>query len=188
MRHHRDAAARDAMDAHQYLAPLLCHHDQRRGPARKAFDDRALIGIGLLEHGMERHDHGRLHPIEQFQQMRAGRAAENAIFVLHEHEIGTAFVDALGGDPIVGDILLRDLTGHLGPVIVNAIRVVHRIMIDGDVRVDMLDRIANIAGEGGDATEARRAIADESYASNGAATGRFFHMPLACSALYSGRS
>jgi hypothetical protein len=31
-------------------------------------------------------------------------------------------------------------------------------MIDGDVRVDMLDRIANIAGEGGDATEARRLL------------------------------
>ena len=167
--------AGDAMYAAQYLAALLGHDDQLGSAASQRLNHRALFLVRRLEHGVERHDDRRVGAIEQLEQQGAGRAAEDAIFVLDQDHVRPAVVDALGGKMVIGDLFLRDRADDLRSVRVGRSAIGHRVKVDRDFREGGRQSGADVVGEGGDTAKARWAVADQGNAVDLNSSGRQSH-------------
>ena len=66
----------------QELARGLAHDDQPVGQPGELLEDPALLLVGLPQHGVERGHDRHANVLDQRQQVCAGRAAEDPVFVL----------------------------------------------------------------------------------------------------------
>jgi len=83
---------RDAIDALQKARAALTHdHHPLRQP-RYLLQHPALVGVWLLEYGVERRNDGHAQLFQQGQDVAAGPAAEDAIFMLQRDHVNAVNV------------------------------------------------------------------------------------------------
>ena len=104
----------------------------------------------------DRHGEG----VEQDQQMLAGRAAEDAVLMLDADGLRARTVDAPRGLDIVAGLVLVQLIGDSGGVVVSRTLIGHGVDVASQGRVGGGKSVVDVAGEGGDAAAARREVAN----------------------------
>ncbi len=114
------------MTCGQNLSRFVRHHDK----SRTAFNDRIhhlpLVRIGIGKHGVKRRHHRHRDRIEKFQQMRSGRPAINAEFMLNAEDVGSLLIEAFGGDRIGRGIVLINLDADARRITISILTIVHR--------------------------------------------------------------
>ena len=158
-----DLVAARSVDVAQDFAAEIAHHHKLACAGDQSFHDPALVGVGLGEHRVKRHDQRRGNPIDQLEDHVAGDAAENAELMLKPYRARAAVVDLLGGRAIAGGLLLADRARHFGakrPIAFAA----HRIDVDGEIGPDRAQMIMDVGGKGRDAASTRPETADQGHA------------------------
>ena len=139
---------------------MAAHHHDPAGAGDQPFEDVALAHRRLAEHGVRGKDQRRSQAVDEIEDHFAIGAAENAIFVLQPHGIDTAGVDAPGGFGVIFRIVPHDRPGDAA-VSHRLARIVERINIHRDFRVELIKLVEDVGGESGDAALARRVVADQ---------------------------
>ncbi|MFO7645486.1 MAG: hypothetical protein R6W95_13965 [Desulfosarcina sp.] len=121
----------------------------------------ALRGIRLLQDGVQRGDHRHPQLFEQLQHMAARRPAVDPELVLQAQDVRPPVVEFISRRQIGIRVLLIDLKPHPARVIITL-----RAVVDGHhdaLRVRFLrgHRLAEVMGEGGDATTAGHIVPEE---------------------------
>ena len=98
---------------------------------------------------------------KQPDDVAAGRAAEDSVFVLKADDIGVGEIEKIGSPQVRVDLLLFDFEPHFGRIVVTGRDVVDRH--DEAVRPGILgrDRGAKVVSEGRDSAFPRQIVADE---------------------------
>ena len=175
VRNHGDLTRIGAVDTLEDIAAALGHHHNAGGAAEQAFEHAALIGIGLFEDRVQRDDHRQRGSIEQREDMLAGGAAEDAIFVLEPDRLRAAGLDLPRGVDVGRQIGFGDRAGHLGRIVVFARMIVHRVDIDGDLGKARAHGRENVGRESGEPTLPRQEITDQRQSRDIPTVRRFHH-------------
>ena len=121
-----DLVVRHLIDAAQQLAALFGHHHHLRGRLDDAFHHRALRRRRLGQHGVQRRHHRHGEARQQHEDVGTGLAAENSEFVLQTNDVEPAGVQEVGRAHIVFDIVVLDLQGDRGGIVIGLTVVGHR--------------------------------------------------------------
>ena len=175
VRDHDDLARIGAVDTLEDIAATLGHHHHAGGAAEQAFEHAALVRVRLFEDRVQRDDNGQRGAIEQREDMLAGGAAEDAIFVLEPDRLRAAGLDLPRSVDVGGKLVLRDRAGNLGRVIIFARVIVHRIDIDGDLGKTRAHGRENVGRESGEPTLPRQEITDQRQSRDIPTVRRFHH-------------
>ena len=156
-----DLGVGDVVDVAKERAGTLGHHDQAGRELGDLTEHAALLGAGLLEHGVQRRDDRHPQVAQQADDMAAGRAAEDAVLVLEADDVGVGEIEEIGRPQVRVELLFLDLEPDFRRVVVTLGNVVDRH--DEAIRAGILggDRRAEVVGEGRDAALSRQVIADE---------------------------
>ena len=103
----------------------------------------------------------RAHSIDEIEQERSRRSAEDAEFMLHADNIGLARIQHRGGSRISRPIILIDRGEDLFWEFVAAATIDHRNHIDRHVRICLAQGLVDTLGKSGDAAFAGGKVADE---------------------------
>ena len=99
----------DAVHAVEERGAVAAHDDEALGEADERVHHRALHRVGLREDGVERRDDRHAQLAQELEDVAAGLAAEDAVLVLHGHDVDRVDVEEVGGAPVGGDVALGDL-------------------------------------------------------------------------------
>ena len=126
------------------------HHETLREPG-DLVDRTTLHGGGLAEDRVKG-SHDR-HPqlAEQREHVAAGLAAEDAVLVLHAHDIDRIHVQIIRGAAVRGDVVLGHLEANsrrIGMSMTAVVHCQHEAIEDWELDGD---RIRQMSGERGDA-------------------------------------
>ena len=154
-------ASANVVDVPEKRAGSLGHHDQ---PGRQLGDLRqhaAMLAGRLGKHRVQRGDDRHSQVAQEPDDVAAGRAAEDSVFVLEADDIGVGEIEKIGRAQVRVDLLLFDFEPHLRRIVVARRDVVDRN--DEAVRPGILgrDRGAKVVGERRDAALPRQIVADE---------------------------
>ena len=125
MRDDGDATRRNPIGTAEDALRPLAHDDH---PIRGGGDlagHFALIGIGLLQDGVERGDDRNPQILKQPDDIGAGLAAIDAELMLQRDGVDLVHVQEIDGAAVVGNDLLADLELDLGRIVVTFRDVVH---------------------------------------------------------------
>ncbi len=145
----------------QQIARPFGHHDQLARTRDQTLHHPPLIGIGLVEDGVERDDQRRAHPVEEFEDHVAGKAAEQPEFVLEPDDIGAARLDPPRRIDKARRIAFGNGGADHGVERDRRLRRRHRIDVDGKVGNGRLERRVNVSGKGRDAAAPRQISPDQ---------------------------
>ena len=139
----------------------LGHDDQ---PGRQVGDlsqHPAMLAGRIGEHRVQRGDDRHPQVAQQPDDVAAGRAAEDAVFVLEADDIGVGEIEEIGRPQVGVDLLLLDFEPHLRRVVVSRRDVVDRH--HEAIRPGILgrDRRAKVVRECRDPALPRQIVADE---------------------------
>ena len=79
-------------------------------------------GVGVGEHGMKRRDDRHFEARQELDDIAAGLATENSVFVLKGDNVETCIVQEFGRPHIVADHLFADLEAHGRWIVIGATR------------------------------------------------------------------
>ena len=156
-----DLVGRLGMRGQQDLATFLRHDDDLRRNADDLAHHVALCGRGICEHRVKRRDDGHVEAREEPDDIAAGLAAKNSVFVLKVDHIDARGVQEFGGTSIVVDPLFADLEADALRIIVGLIRVGHCDDRGFETGASRRDGLMKIVGECRDAAAAWKLISDE---------------------------
>ena len=115
---------------------------------------------------MKRRDDRHFEPRQKLDDIAAGLAAKNPVFVLNANDIVTGVVQELGRLNVVVDIFGRNFKAHSLRIVIGATRIRHRYDAGLEIGTGHRNRAMKVMGKGRDAAEARKMIANECYALN----------------------
>ena len=87
--------------------------------------------------------------------------------MLHADDVGVQGIDAPRRRRIVGPLVLADVEGDLGRIVMDDPGIGHGHGLDDRLRVGGLQGAKDIMGEGGDATAARREVSQQNNMAGG---------------------
>ena len=156
-----DLVGRLGVHGQEKLAALLRHDDDLRRNVDDLAHHVALLRRRLREHRVKRRDDRHFEAREELDDIAAGLAAENSVFVLKADDVEARSVQEFGGADIVVDRLFADLEADARRIVVGLIedRSLRRRGLE--TRARRRDRLMKIMGECRDAAAARKMIADE---------------------------
>ncbi len=120
-----------------------------------------LIGIRFAKNRMKSRDNRHLEPAQQHQNMTAGRAAKNSVFVLQAYQIEVREIQELGSLLIGGQIILRQRESYPRWVGIPRFRVVDRHGEQPCRTTFGGNRFAQVGSKSGDPTLARKIVAND---------------------------
>ena len=100
---------------------------------------------------------------QKLDDIVAGLAAENSVFVLERNDVEICIVQELGGTNIIVDHLVADLESHGRRIVIGATGVRHGDDAGLQIRARCCDRPMKIMGKGRYSAAARKMIADERH-------------------------
>ena len=134
----------------------LGEHGDQRGAVAQLAEHLGLLRRSAADSTVCRvTTNGWLQFLDQRQHVGAGLAAEDAVLVLDQHDVGAAAVQQRRHRDVVGADVLPDHRQHLG-FRVGVVVADDRHDIDLQRRIDLQQRRAQVAGEGADAARPRR--------------------------------
>ena len=150
----------DAVEVAKEGDGAAAHDDEAIGELGQLEEDLALVGVGLFEDGVEGGDDGHAEFAQESEDMAAGGAAEDAVFMLETDQIHVVDVEEVGGALVGGEFVLLEFEANAGRV-----GVALRGVVDGDGEAGEVgesggEGFAEIGGEGGDAAAAGQVVAD----------------------------
>ncbi len=110
----------------QDLCGGLAHDDQAVRKRRDFLHHRALVGSWIAKHGVQRRDERYAQVPQQLQDMPAGNAAKDSIFVLEADQIDVAEIEKVRGLPVGSLTVLGQLEPHPDRIVVTLLRIVNR--------------------------------------------------------------
>ena len=170
-----DLFLRIAVNLAQHAARALGHDDNARGHVDQFLEDAALVLVGFFQHGMQGGDDGHTRAAEKSEQMAAGRAAEDTELVLNAKRVDVGEVEKVGRADVGRHIGLGDLEADIVRIVVFPGPVGNGDDRTTPTRVGLGHGIAQVAREGGDATLARRVVAEEGDFAHGGGIWHSIH-------------
>ncbi len=92
---------------------LFAHDNHAVGKPHDLFKHRSLILIGLAQNGVESGHNRHLQFAQQGQNVAAGNAAIDSVFMLHADEIVAIEIEELRSPLIRGQVFLLQFQAHL---------------------------------------------------------------------------
>ena len=115
----------------------------------------------IVEHGVKRRDDRHFEAGQQLEDVSAGFAAKNPVFVLQANHVEVPVVQKLGGLDVLRDRFVVDLKAHGRRIVVGVARVRHRDDTCFQVRASGRDCPMNIMGKGRNSAATGKMITDE---------------------------
>ena len=116
---------------------------------------------------MQRRDDRHFEARQQFDDVAAGLAAENPVFVLKANNVETRAVQEFGGLDIIADRFVVNFEAHGRRIVIGAVGIRHGDDAGLQIRPGGRNRPMKIMGKGRDTATARKIIADEGDALKG---------------------
>src|SRR4029077_4871744 len=91
---------------------LLAHDDQAIGESGDFLHDLALVRCRLSKYGVQRGYEGHPQATQQLQDMPAGAAAKDSVFVLEADQIDIAEIKEVRRLPVGSKIVLGEFESH----------------------------------------------------------------------------
>ncbi len=145
----------------QNVRRLPAHDDQAIRQRRNLLHHRALIGIGITKHRVQGGDDRHMKAAQKLEDVRAGRSAENSVFVLQAYQINVAEIQEIRGLAIRNQLILGKLEAHAGGIGVTLWRIVHRQRQQFRGAIFSVNRVAQIRCKRGDSTPPRKIVPDD---------------------------
>ena len=159
MRNNHHPARIDAVATAQSLRPRLRHHNQQVGALEQPVEHRQLGRRRIGKHGVHGHRQRQIDLVDQGENVIAGVAAENPELMLKPQRFGPAGHDLVRRAGIVAAVVGADRLDRRG--IRDAGAIIHRVMVDNELRITVGERIETVRSEGCEATVAGQRVADQ---------------------------
>ena len=156
---------------------MRAHDDEALRELGELVHHAALQGIGLAEDGVQRRHDRHAQLAQQREDVAARLAAEDAVLVLHAHDVDGVDVQEVRRAPVRRDVALGDLEANPRRVRVTLAGVVHREHEAVDRGELGRDRVAEIGREGGDPALARQVVAEHRDSAQRSPGDHFRHHP-----------
>jgi hypothetical protein len=160
MRNQIDFGNGNAEDFLQNVGRLPAHNDQAIGQCSDFFHYRSLIGIRLAKNRVQGCNHGHLQATQKFQDVAAGRSAENSVLMLQANQVNIAEIQEIRGLAIGSQFILRKFEANSGRIAVTFRSIVDRQREKLGGAVFGVNGVAQIGCEGSDATAPGQVVAD----------------------------
>jgi len=123
---HVNLPSRNSINIAKKLGRQFAHHDEAVRQLCDLFKDDALICIGLAENRVECRHQRHLQFAKEREDISAGSASKDAIFMLQANNVVTVEVEKLRGLLIGCEFLLFQLQSNLLRIFVARVRIVDR--------------------------------------------------------------
>ena len=150
----------DAVDLAQERGAVRAHDDEALRERVSSSITRALQRIRLGEDRVQRRDDRHAQLAEQREHVAAGLAAEDAVLVLHAHDVDGVDVQEVRGAPVRREVALGDLEANARGIGVALPASFIASTKQSSSGTSAAMRVAQIGRERGDAALARQVIAE----------------------------
>ena len=152
---------RHSVDFFKKIYRLSAHDDQFVGQGSQRAHDFTIFRGRIFQNRMQRCHYRHAKLPEKLQQMAAGWAAENAVFMLHADNISLTDIEKLRSDTVVGQCILVYLEADLLRIGISFRGVIHGNRPAIYVGSFCCQSINQVRSEGCNAALARHIVADD---------------------------
>src|ERR1700687_6337979 len=137
---------------------MLAHDNETVRKCCSLCSNKALVGIWVAKDGVQFGHKRHLQAAQQLQNMPAGRAAEDSIFVLQAHDIDIAEIQKVGGSRVGIQVVFSQLESYLRGIAVSCFGIVDWQGQQIDSAIFRTESGAQVGCERSDATLPRKII------------------------------
>ena len=164
VRYDLDLASRHVMNGTEEFVALFRHDDDFCRNVDDPTHHVALDGRRFGEHRVQCRDDRHFESRQELDDIAAGLAAENPVFVLKRNNVESCAVQELGRLDIIADRFVVNLEAHSRRIVIGAVRIRHSDDAGLKIRPGGRDRPVKILGKCRDAAQARKIVPDEGHA------------------------